>query len=63
MKKQQLRFVSDVAINSIVRFPHRHGLFKVESICDGLVFLSKVEKYSQLSFVPSMCTVYVVEGF
>lgn len=63
MKIRQVRFISDVAINSIVRFPHRQGLFKVESICDGFVFLSRVEKNARISFVPSTCTVYVVEGF
>ena len=67
MKKRNRTFrrvctLADVAINSIIRFPRRPGLFKVESIVDGVVFLSKVERNAQLSFVPSVCKVYVVEG-
>lgn len=65
-KKQNfkpIRDISDVAINSIIRFPRRSGLYKVESIVDGLVFLSKVERNAQISFVSPLCKVYVVEGF
>lgn len=68
MKKRNRSFkrvctLADVAINSIIRFPKCSGLFKVESVVDGVVFLSKLERNAQLSFVPSVCKVYVVEGF
>lgn len=68
MKKRNRPFrrvctLADVAINSIIRFPKRSGFFKVDSVVDGVVFLSKVERNAHLSFAPSACKVYVVEGF
>lgn len=58
-----VRVISDVAVNSIVRFPKRSGLYKVVSINDGIVFLEKVERNPQISFVSPLCSVYLVEGF
>lgn len=60
---RNVRTISDVAVNSIVRFPKRSGLYKVVSINDGIVFLEKIERKPQISFVSPLCTVYLVEGF
>lgn len=65
-RKRKVRFtrvISDVAINSVVRFPRRSGLYKVIAKGDSLNFLEKVERNPQISFVSLSCVVYIVEGF